>query len=170
MRKRKKILSIQEWQKVAQKRIQRVISCIREFPGLVRLAPHDLWKVEVTLVGSQAMSKLNGEFRKKHYATDVLSFPTQSGFRKLGILGEIVICLPTLKRQAKELGHSPDVELIVLLTHGLLHLLGLDHEDGPVQAARMARWETKILKILMRQHQGRSLGLIDRSTSGIEKK
>ena len=67
-----------------------------------------------------------------------------------GQLGEVVICLPVLKRQARERGHSEVAELEILLVHGALHLLGFDHELGPKQAAAMARWEGKLLPARLR--------------------
>jgi rRNA maturation RNase YbeY len=120
------------------------------------------------LVGSVKMTELNSYYRGKTYATDVLSFPTLEPFREQGVLGDLVICLPTLKAQAKSLGLQPQVELDVLLTHGVLHLLGFDHELGGKEAAQMARWEAKILsKSLPARSIQKGLGLIDRSNSDI---
>ena len=83
------------------------------------------------------MSRLNAQYRGKAYPTDVLSFPAPKIFRMAGELGALVVCLPALKRQARERGHSPETELEILLVHGVLHLLGLDHELGPKQAVEM---------------------------------
>jgi rRNA maturation RNase YbeY len=105
------------------------------------------------------MRRLNAEYRRKRYATDVLSFPAPSVFRDQGWLGELVICRPVLRAQAREHGHSAERELAVLIVHGVLHLLGLDHEKGPRQAAAMARWEGRLLP---------ARGLIARSQSGIK--
>jgi probable rRNA maturation factor len=112
------------------------------------------WNASVQMVGGPAMRRLNLQYRKKNYQTDVLSFEAPLVFRKVGQLGELVICLPVLKRQAAEQGHSPESELDILLIHGLLHLLGFDHERGPKDAASMSRWERKLL--------GRLPGLIAR--------
>jgi probable rRNA maturation factor len=92
------------------------------------------------------MSRLNRSYRGKTYATDVLSFPAPPVFRRQGHLGELIICLPVLKSQARELGHSAETELDVLLVHGLLHLLGMDHEKGGKAARVMRLWETRLLK------------------------
>ncbi len=105
------------------------------------------------------MRQLNREYRKKNYATDVLSFPSPDVFRIQGYLGELVVCLPVLKRQAREQGHSQKAELEVLLVHGVLHLLGMDHEKSQKEARRMARWEKKLLSS---KQTGRS-GLITRT-------
>jgi probable rRNA maturation factor len=93
---------------------------------------------------------LNRQFRGKDYATDVLSFPSE----ERGFLGDIVIAAGVAARQAREAGHPLPTELKVLSLHGLLHLLGYDHEtdDG-----RMARAEARLRK------KGRlPLGLIER--------
>jgi probable rRNA maturation factor len=102
------------------------------------------------------MTRLNEQYRGKAYATDVLSFPSPEVFQSMGQLGELVVCLPVLKRQARELGHAPEQELDVLLAHGALHLLGLDHELGPKQSAEMARLEARLLP-------ARAKGLIRRT-------
>jgi rRNA maturation RNase YbeY len=104
------------------------------------------------------MRRLNLKYRRKSYATDVLSFPAPKPFTSQGWLGELIVCAPVLERQAQELEHSPDRELDVLLTHGLLHLLGFDHERGAADARRMARFERRLLS---GTRAGR--GLIERS-------
>jgi probable rRNA maturation factor len=108
----------------------------------------------VELAGAVSMRRLNRRFRGKDRVTDVLSFPAPQVFRARGVLGELVICPPVLRRQAARLGHAPARELEVLLAHGLLHLLGFDHERGARQASVMRAWEARLL--------GRSGGLIGR--------
>ena len=130
------------------------------------------WVTTVRMVSMKQMIQLNTAYRKKTGPTDILSFEAPEPFRSTGMIGELVICLPVLKRQARELGHSCQVELDVLLVHGVLHLLGMDHELGPRQAAEMARWEGKILNLLRgpKSRVGsarRGLGLIERAHSGI---
>ena len=71
------------------------------------------------------MRSLNAKWRKKRSATDVLSFP--SGEEKF--LGDIVIDMPYAMRQARRRGHPLRREVQILLAHGLLHLLGYDHEE-----------------------------------------
>ena len=95
------------------------------------------------------MRTLNNTWRNKDRTTDVLSFPLREG-RFLHIqpdmLGDIVISLPVAARQAEEAGHSLMVELERLLVHGLVHLLGYDHEQSPAEARRMERKERQLLK------------------------
>ena len=117
--------------------------------------------VDIVLVGDAAMRRLNREWRGKDYATDVLSFPTDDdGPRVRGRvrhLGDIVIATGVARRQAADAGHAYGTELKVLALHGLLHLLGYDHETD---AGRMARAERRL-----RRKGGLPAGLIERGTS-----
>ncbi|MFZ3231375.1 MAG: rRNA maturation RNase YbeY [Pseudobdellovibrio sp.] len=83
-------------------------------------------KKEITFVflSSQSMREINLQFRKKNKPTDVLSFLSEDPES----LGELLFCLPVLKKQAKLQKHSLDRELLYMMIHGVLHLLGYDHE------------------------------------------
>ena len=119
---------------------------------LVRVAPaRARGAVTVAVTTDAHVRKLNGQFRDVHAATDVLSFPAE----ERGILGDIVIAEGVARRQAREAGHSVATELKVLALHGLLHLMGYDHEtdDG-----RMARVEARL-----RRKGGLENGLIERT-------
>jgi probable rRNA maturation factor len=99
--------------------------------------------VAIALVGSARMRALNKAYRREDYATDVLSFPNRESHVPNRILGDIVIARDVARRQAREHGHSEFTELRVLALHGLLHLLGYDHErDG----GRMRRVEARLLR------------------------
>ena len=104
----------------------------------------------VALVSDARMRTLNKNYRRKDYATDVLSFEGDG-------LGDLVIATGVAKRQAREAGHSYQTELRVLALHGLLHLLGYDHED-PDDNGRMQRIETRL-----RRKGGLKAGLIGRT-------
>ena len=93
----------------------------------------------VAIVSDARVRALNRQYRKKDTPTDVLSFPAQ----ERGFLGDVVIASGVAARQAREAGHSLAIEVRVLALHGLLHLLGYDHErdDG-----RMARLERRLRK------------------------
>jgi probable rRNA maturation factor len=80
------------------------------------------------------MRTLNRVWRKKDRPTDVLSFP--GGEAEDAFLGDVAIDVPYAGRQARRLGHSLQREIQVLLAHGILHLLGHDHEtdDGTMFA------------------------------------
>ncbi|HVY93703.1 MAG TPA: rRNA maturation RNase YbeY [Bryobacteraceae bacterium] len=93
------------------------------------------------ITGDAEIRSLNQRFRRKDAPTDVLSFP--SGERNP--LGDIAISLARARAQAKECGHSTEDEICILLLHGLLHLLGMDHEtdDGAMARAEL-RWRRKL--------------------------
>ena len=93
--------------------------------------------VTVALVTDARIQNLNRQFRQVDKATDVLSFPADEP----GTLGDVVIARGVARRQARHAGHDFPTELRVLALHGLLHLLGYDHEhDG----GRMARVEARL--------------------------
>jgi rRNA maturation RNase YbeY len=74
------------------------------------------------------------------------------------LLGDVVISMPTARRQAAERGHGLFDEVVRLLVHGVLHLLGYDHERGVREAARMARKERAILRTLTSKHIANNVG------------
>jgi probable rRNA maturation factor len=115
-------------------------------------------EVAVALVTDAHIRKLNSQYRKKPVPTDVLSFPAEHGPRTPDpgsrmpdpgsrtaalTLGDIVIATGVARRQAREARHSYQTELRVLALHGLLHLLGYDH-DRKNDAGRMARVEARL--------------------------
>ena len=88
-------------------------------------------EVGVIIVGESDMQDLNREHREQDSATDVLSFPIDEDESLPGVprmLGDVAICLPVLLAQATEREVSPAAELTDLLIHGVLHLLGYDHD------------------------------------------
>lgn len=98
--------------------------------------------VTVRFVGTAEARALNRDFRGKDYATNVLSFVYESAPRASG---DLVICLPVVRREAREQGKPFKAHLAHMVVHGLLHLQGYDHEIGAAQAARMEQRETEIL-------------------------
>ncbi len=135
-------------------------------PGLARwlagvAPPSARGNVTVVLATDARVRKLNHEYRGKDYATDVLSFPDEDtpGVKGMkGIarhLGDIVIARGVATRQAREAGHALATELRILALHGLLHLLGYDHERD---AGEMARVEKRL-----RRRGGLREGLIERA-------
>lgn len=101
-------------------------------------------ELSVLLADDSLVRSLNAQWRGIDAPTDVLSFP-QDDER---LLGDVVISTETAGRQAAELGHALDVEVRVLLVHGLLHLLGQDHELGDAEAAAMRAEEVRLLAAL----------------------
>lgn len=110
-------------------------------------------QLSVTFVDDARIRELNREFRGKDRPTDVLSFPLLDGdapeFQSVAgmprMLGDIVVSVETARRQAAEYGHSLERELGFLLVHGLLHLLGEDHQT-PEQDLRMRERQRHLLE------------------------
>lgn len=113
-------------------------------------------ELELTLVflNSQAAQKINFEFRGKRYPTDVLSFAAMED----DSFGELVLCPEVLKRQAKEHGLSYRHELGYMLLHGVLHLLGYDHEAGPRQAEEMFSLQDDVFEKLLKKLKNPATG------------
>ncbi|XXF80537.1 rRNA maturation RNase YbeY [Myxococcaceae bacterium GXIMD 01537] len=104
-------------------------------------------ELSLSLVGDRAIRRLNRTWRKKDKPTDVLSFPAgelPKGTPGPRQLGDVVISLDTAKRQAKEYSRTLDQEVARYLAHGVLHLLGHDHETAR-DARKMAALEEKLL-------------------------
>ncbi len=99
-------------------------------------------EVEVIFVEDQLMRELNREYRGKDYPTDVLSFPIEMEFENMP-LGTIIININKAKEGAKEFNHSIDSEIALLFIHGLLHLLGFDHE---IDNGEMREKEAQLIK------------------------
>jgi probable rRNA maturation factor len=95
--------------------------------------------VSVAFVTDAAIRALNRRHRGKNTATDVLSFPSD----ERGFLGDIAVAEGVARRQALRAGHAFGTEARVLALHGLLHLLGYDHERD---AGQMARLERRLLR------------------------
>jgi probable rRNA maturation factor len=107
--------------------------------------------VTVALVADARVRALNRRYRKKDQATDVLSFPAGEP----GVLGDVVIAVGEARRQAAAAGHPLGTELRVLALHGLLHLLGYDHERDDGEMGRLER--------RLRRKGGLREGLIERA-------
>ena len=108
-------------------------------------------ELSVALVDDREIRKLNGEWRGKKRSTDVLSFSLLEGEGNLHrgrLLGDVVISVETAARQAARRHRALDEEIARLLIHGLLHILGHDHEDP--HEAKLMRAEQRRL--------GRALG------------
>ncbi len=127
-----------------EQRIQALVTGIVErevAPGAYVIALH--------LVGDETIRQLNREHRGKDAATDVLSFPLQDASGADFVmppgapvhLGDVLVSSPRAVAQALEFGHSRERELAYLAAHGVLHLLGYDHEEEADRARMRAREE-----------------------------
>lgn len=94
------------------------------------------------ITGDAELQRLNRDFRGKDYATDVLSFPAPT---PNSVLGDLAISLPRARAQARDFGHTTETEIRILMLHGVLHLLGLDHErDNGHMARAEKRWRSRL--------------------------
>jgi probable rRNA maturation factor len=120
----------------------------------------DDYEVSISFVDNQEIKELNKQYRDKDTATDVLSFPlmefeeTEENYNNEDeyvqedrLLGDIVISLEKAQEQAADYGHSFERELAFLVVHGILHLLGMDHEDEQ-QEKEMLQKQDNILQLL----------------------
>jgi probable rRNA maturation factor len=101
--------------------------------------------VAIRIVGNKEGQSLNRHYRGKDYATNVLSFPADlpEGVQ-LPLLGDIVICAPVVAKEAKEQGKTLRAHYAHLTIHGVLHLLGMDH-DNDKEADIMEQIEREIM-------------------------
>ena len=105
--------------------------------------------ISVHLVGKQKIKTLNNLYRNQDEITDVLSFSTEQELREVEEdLGDIFICIPQIKKQAKEFKVSYTEELIRMLVHGILHLAGYDHQVT-AQSSKMFSLQEKIVDKLL---------------------
>jgi len=107
-----------------------------------RYIPRSLKKINVVLVSDGLIKKLNKKFLNKNDVTDVLSFD-------LGSKGEIIISVETAKKQALDVFHSVELEILYLIIHGILHLSGFN-DIKPVDYMRMKKQQDKIFSKIIK--------------------
>ena len=127
-----------------------------EFAALARhvldsMHVHPQTDLSILLVGTDVMSELHVQWMDEPGPTDVLSFPmdelrpgSDGEVSPPGLLGDVVLCPEVAARQALEAGHSTTEELLLLTTHGILHLLGFDHAE-PEEEKEMFALQRQLL-------------------------
>ncbi len=108
-------------------------------------------ELSVLIVDDGEMARLNQQYRQIGHTTDVLSFPMLEGeFSDIApeMLGDVVISVETAKAISDETGTALESVLDLLLVHGILHLLGLDHEVSPAEAREMKLKTEELLEML----------------------
>lgn len=118
------------------------------------------YEVSISFVDNNEIRELNKQYRNKDTATDVLSFPlmefedTEEDYnneeeyvQEDKLLGDIVISLEKAAEQGQEYGHSFERELAFLVAHGMLHLLGMDHEDEGEEKVMIEK-QDRVLELL----------------------
>lgn len=134
---------------VDEKRVKEIALQVLKAEGV---APP--YEVSLVFTDSETVQRLNRDYRGLDEPTDVLAFsmlaPQEAGSSfilppdGLTHLGEVIISCPRAAEQAKQQGHSLERELALLIIHGMLHLLGYDHEE-PDQERKMKETETNLL-------------------------
>lgn len=102
-------------------------------------------EISVRIVGDEEGRELNRQYRKKNYATNVLTFDYA---REPVAMADLVLCAPVVEREAKEQGKSLEAHYAHLLVHGTLHAQGYDHETGERDALEMEALEILLLGAL----------------------
>ena len=127
-----------------------------EFAALARhvldaMNVHPQADLSILLVSTDVMSELHLQWMDEPGPTDVLSFPmdelrpgSEGEVSPPGLLGDVVLCPEVAARQAREAGHSTTEELLLLTTHGILHLLGFDHAE-PEEEREMFALQRRLL-------------------------
>ena len=127
-----------------------------EFAALARyvldaMHLHPQTELSILMVGTDVMTELHVQWMDEPGPTDVLSFPMdelrpgrEGDVTPAGLLGDVVLCPEVAAQQAKVAGHSTIEEMLLLTTHGILHLLGYDHAE-PEEEKEMFALQRKLL-------------------------
>lgn len=126
-----------------------IIPLIEEaIEAVLRLEGKSLdYEISISFVNNEEIRELNRLYRNVDRETDVLSFPMEEGLVQTNMLGDIVISLEKALEQSVEYGHSLKREVIYLIVHSMLHLLGYDHMTEEEKRAMRER-EKEIMKRL----------------------
>lgn len=153
-----KTREIQKWLNLASPVVERLIKN-RILPGF----KGHLVYVSLMICGDSRMKKLNSQYRNKDLVTDVLSFPSQENLRSQKkiiqheiFLGDLAICHSRIQKQAREFSIGYMDEFIHLFFHGLIHLMGFDHELSKTEEKLMQKWEKKALAEFSKIKKGSS--------------
>ncbi|NOY39439.1 MAG: rRNA maturation RNase YbeY [Nitrospirae bacterium] len=146
------IKNLQRRVKVNRKRVTRLLN------QLGRVLDIDRVELSIVFVNDNRMKELNRTYRSLDRTTDILSFPLYNSMKDIRqglktlpggtLLGDIVINLHRTVEQAREHGNTFYEELTFLLIHGLLHLIGYDHEVNAYQARKMRKKELELIDAL----------------------
>jgi probable rRNA maturation factor len=118
-----------------------------QFRQWVRAALEEDAEITLRIVDAEEGQRLNREYRRKDYATNVLTFEYGQALPGMPLLGDIVLCAPVVAKEAKDQGRQLLSHYAHLTVHGVLHMQGHRHETEP-EAEEMERREVKILAAL----------------------
>jgi rRNA maturation RNase YbeY len=111
-------------------------------------------ELSVLFTSDKRIAELNQQYLKRHGPTDVLAFPMLSGSPPplySGMLGDVVISVDTAVSESRDLGEPLQRTVDRLLIHGVLHLLGYDHEGSRKQALQMRKEESRLMTLMMEE-------------------
>jgi probable rRNA maturation factor len=126
------------WHRLSEEELARVMRAIAKYTKT-----RGKKIVSIAFVSAREMRRLNRVHRGKDKVTDVLSFEIKDGW----LIGEVLVCFDQAKKQAREMKHSIKEEVVFLMVHGVLHLLGHDHEKGK-ENDKMFTVQSRILESL----------------------
>jgi probable rRNA maturation factor len=109
-------------------------------------------EVSIVIVNDEEITRLNDQYLQRSRPTNVISFPMASGDPSAvhpHLLGDVVISADTAKRQAEAVGGKTGDEIIFLMIHGILHLLGFDHEKSPADRRKMEAKERELFSSVL---------------------
>jgi probable rRNA maturation factor len=136
---------------------------------LARMRVHPQAELSVVLVDETAMEQLHVQWMDEPGPTDVLSFPmdelrpgSDGEDSPPGLLGDVVLCPQVAGRQAVVAGHSPQEEILLLTTHGILHLLGYDHAEPDEEREMFGLQRRLLLEYLASRSRPGGAGGTDR--------
>ncbi len=111
----------------------------------------DEWEVSIVIVGDEEITRLNRQYFQRHRPTNVIAFPMASGDPRTlpsPLLGDVVISAETAQRQAEAAGGKAEEEILFLMMHGILHLMGYDHEGSLIERRKMEAKERELLRMI----------------------
>ena len=118
---------------------------------ILKVLGYEGYELTVVLVDDPEITRLNRQYFRRNRPTNVISFPMMDGTAVSGrakLLGDIVISAETAERDAAEVGKKTGDELLFLLTHGILHLVGYDHEKTRKERMEMEAKEQELFALL----------------------
>ncbi|OFZ84899.1 MAG: rRNA maturation RNase YbeY [Bdellovibrionales bacterium RIFOXYD1_FULL_44_7] len=149
-----------QWEKQANIIIRKLVKKASLDPSFRKKLPRKPPVIDVQFITPARIKELNGFYRRKDQVTDILTFPAPKIFFDNGFMGELFVCLPVLNRQAREFKLPAGEELLILLVHGFLHLLGFTHSKSSRKAVEMEKAEKKLITAI---NPRASKGLIKRA-------
>ena len=108
-------------------------------------------ELSISLVSDKKITELNRNYLQRNRPTDVLAFPMNEGeFGEINpnLLGDVVVSVETALAQADKQDHSLDEELCLLVIHGILHLVGFDHEGPGLEGRKMRNKEQELVSLM----------------------